>query len=87
MRYLTTLLANLVLGMLILGMSVTARGEEVSIRAGHFPNITHAQGVIGQANGWFEKALGENTKIDWKVFNAGPSAIKQCLPGSSILHI
>lgn len=81
MRYLTTLLANLVLGVLILGMSGTARGEEASIRAGHFPNITHAQGVIGQANGWFAKALGKDSKIDWKIFNAGPSAIEALFAG------
>ena len=47
----------------------------VVIRAGHFPNITHSQGVIGQANGWFEKAVAPDARVDWKVFNAGPSAI------------
>jgi NitT/TauT family transport system substrate-binding protein len=76
-----TLLADLALGLLFLGFAVIARGEEVIIRAGHFPNMTHPQGVIGQANGWFEKDLGENTKIDWKIFNAGPSAIEALFAG------
>ncbi len=82
MRYLSwTLLADLVLGVLIFGLAIIARGQEITLRAGHFPNITHAQAVIGQANGWFEKGLGENTKIDWKIFNAGPSAIEALFAG------
>jgi sulfonate transport system substrate-binding protein len=46
------------------------------IRVGAFPNITHAQPMIGKANGWFEKAIGPNAKIQWTSFNAGPSAIE-----------
>ncbi|HTD01344.1 MAG TPA: ABC transporter substrate-binding protein [Chthoniobacterales bacterium] len=51
------------------------------IRAGHFPNITHAQGVIAhalsrQGKGWFELRLGPDTKIEWFVYNAGPSAME-----------
>src|SRR5579872_5929847 len=49
--------------------------EEV-IRVGYFPNITHAQVLIGIANGQFQKALGENVRIESKVFNAGPSAVE-----------
>jgi len=54
---------------------------ETKIRVGHFPNITHAQGVIGhaltrQGRGWFEQRLGPETKIDWFVYNAGPSAME-----------
>ena len=46
------------------------------IRVGAFPNITHAQAMVGKANGWFEKAMGPSVKIEWKTFNAGPSAIE-----------
>lgn len=70
------LLTDLIVGLLFLTIGALAEDPTVTIRAGHFPNITHAQGVIGQAKGWFEKALGENTKVEWKVFNAGPSAIE-----------
>lgn len=45
------------------------------IRVGYFPNISHAQAVIGLGNGDFQKALG-NVKIETQVFNAGPSAIE-----------
>jgi NitT/TauT family transport system substrate-binding protein len=54
---------------------------ETRIRVGHFPNITHAQGVIAhalsrQGKGWFEQRLGADTKIEWFVYNAGPSAME-----------
>ena len=55
--------------------------EAITIRFGHFPNITHAQGVIAhgmsrQGKGWFEGRLGPNVKIEWFVFNAGPTAME-----------
>jgi NitT/TauT family transport system substrate-binding protein len=51
------------------------------IRFGHFPNITHAQGVIAhafsrQGKGWFEQRLGPNVEIQWFTYNAGPSAME-----------
>jgi len=54
---------------------------ETKIRVGHFPNITHAQGVIAHAlsrhgKGWFEERLGPDIKIEWFVYNAGPSAME-----------
>jgi NitT/TauT family transport system substrate-binding protein len=54
---------------------------ETVIRVGHFPNITHAHGVIahalsGQGKGWFEERLGPDVKIQWYVYNAGPSAME-----------
>jgi sulfonate transport system substrate-binding protein len=62
----------------IVTMGHVAAGE-TKIRIGHFPNITHAQGLIAhamsrQGNGWFERHLGGDTKIEWFVYNAGPSA-------------
>jgi len=52
------------------------------IRVGAFPNVTHAQAMIGKANGWFENALGPNVKIEWRSFNAGPSAIEALFAGA-----
>jgi NitT/TauT family transport system substrate-binding protein len=45
------------------------------LRIGYFPNINHAQAVIGLGNGDFQKKLGD-VKIETQVFNAGPSAIE-----------
>jgi NitT/TauT family transport system substrate-binding protein len=49
---------------------------------GAFPNITHAQAMAGKASGWFEKGLGPNVKIEWKTFNAGPSALEAMFAGA-----
>jgi len=60
--------------------TVSARAE-TTLRVGHFPNITHVQGLVAhnlsrQGKGWFEERLGPGVKIDWYVYNAGPSAIE-----------
>jgi NitT/TauT family transport system substrate-binding protein len=53
----------------------------VEVRAGHFPNITHAQPLVGKARGRFESALKGQATVSWKVFNAGPSAIEALFAG------
>lgn len=57
------------------------------LRVGYFPNVTHAQGVIGktltaQQKGWFEERLGPDIEIQWYAFNAGPSAMEAIFAGS-----
>ena len=59
-----------------------AQGEPIAIRVGAYPNITHAQAMVGKANGWFQKAMGPGVRIDWKTFNAGPSAIEALFAGA-----
>jgi NitT/TauT family transport system substrate-binding protein len=64
----------------IVAISSSARAETV-VRVGHFPNITHAQGLVAhnlsrQGKGWFEERLGPGTKVEWFVYNAGPSAME-----------
>ena len=56
--------------------------SQVTVRVGAFPNITHPQAMVGKANGAFEKAMGSNVKIEWKSFNAGPSAIEALFAGA-----
>ena len=60
----------------------SAFAQQITVRVGAFPNITHPQGMIGKANGSFDKALGPQVKIDWKSFNAGPSAIEALFAGA-----
>jgi NitT/TauT family transport system substrate-binding protein len=67
---------------------LSARAQEkTTIRFGHFPNITHAQGVIAhalsrQGKGWFEERLGPKVEIQWFTYNAGPSAMEAMFAGS-----
>src|SRR3974390_2202514 len=65
-----------------LSVSGWAQGNTTNIRVGAFPNITHAQAMVGKANGWFDKAMGPNVKIQWTSFNAGPSAIEALFAGA-----
>ena len=65
---------------ILLTLVAGVNGETV-IRVGHFPNITHAQGLVAhnlsrQGKGWFEERLGPGFKIEWFVYNAGPSAME-----------
>jgi len=76
-----------IVGMFLLWASLGAAQEKTTIRFGHFPNITHAQGVIAhalsrQGKGWFEKYLGPNVEIQWFTYNAGPSAMEAIFAGS-----
>lgn len=69
------------LSILLIAFTAVSLSAETKIRVGHFPNITHAQGVIGhalsrQGKGWFEQRLGGDTKVEWFVYNAGPSAME-----------
>jgi NitT/TauT family transport system substrate-binding protein len=50
-----------------------------TLRIGYFPNINHAQAVIGLGRGDFQKILGDNIEVKTQVFNAGPAAIEGLL--------
>src|SRR5512140_21218 len=78
-------LASLLAAILILVQPACA--EQAVIRVGFFPNVTHAQALIGrylsgQGKGWFEERLGPGIKIEWYAFNAGPSAMEAILARS-----
>ena len=80
-------IATFVLSILAAVMAAGPVSGETKIRVGHFPNITHAQGVIAhalsrQGKGWFEQRLGADTKIEWFVYNAGPSAMEAIFANS-----
>jgi len=72
---------TLLFGLFLL-INLTGWSEPVILRVGHFPNVTHAQGVIAHRNGWFEKRLGPDVKIQWFVYNAGPSAMEAIFANS-----
>src|SRR5882672_7615947 len=62
--------------LLIAASALHAQQKPTVLRVGYFPNITHAQALVGRANGQFEKSLGAGVQVEWKAFNAGPSAIE-----------
>jgi NitT/TauT family transport system substrate-binding protein len=73
------LLAAALLGLVLAAPSEAA--DALTIRVGHFPNVTHVQALVAhalsrQGKGWFEQRLGPDVKIDWFIYNAGPSAME-----------
>lgn len=81
----TTTIA-IIASFILLGTSLRAE-DTVTLRFGHFPNITHAQGLIAhalsrQGKGWFESRLGPGVGIQWFTYNAGPSAMEAMFAGS-----
>ncbi len=61
--------------------------DSTTLRIGHFPNITHAQALVAhaltrQGRGWLEERLGPGIRIEWFVYNAGPSAMEAIFAGS-----
>ncbi|HYR57503.1 MAG TPA: ABC transporter substrate-binding protein, partial [Chthoniobacteraceae bacterium] len=68
-------------------VSLSAARAQVAIRLGYFPNITHAQALVAsqlsrQGKGWFEARLGGGVKIEYYVYNAGPSAMEGIFTGA-----
>jgi NitT/TauT family transport system substrate-binding protein len=72
-------------GLLVLATAAAAQTQ--TLRVGHFPNITHVQALVAhhltrQGKGWFEERLGSGVKVDWYVYNAGPSAMEAIFANS-----
>src|SRR5207249_2071852 len=64
----------------VLSVARPAAAEQ-GIRIGYFPNITHAQPIVGLRKGFFQTALGPAVKITTRLFNAGPSEIEALFAG------
>lgn len=67
--------------LLAAALAATPAAAQTTLRIGHFPNITHVQALVAhnmsrQGKGWFEQRLGPGVRIEWYVYNAGPSAIE-----------
>lgn len=78
---------RLLLTFLVALSCVALAPAKTVLRVGYFPNITHAQGVIGAhgtkaGRGWFEARLGPEVEVQWFAFNAGPSAMEAIFAGS-----
>lgn len=57
------------------------QAELTQINVACFPNITHAQALLLKGQGSLEQAFGDDIKINWITFNAGPSEIEALFAG------
>src|SRR5688500_7754646 len=56
------------------GDTTDGGGEEVTLRLGYFPNVTHAPAVYGVEEGIFEEALGDSVTLETATYNSGTDA-------------
>lgn len=59
----------------------TGTTEKPQVRIGYFANLTHAQALVGQAQGAFDQAFGAENQVRWFQFNAGFSEVEALLAG------
>jgi len=65
LRFISVLLLVIAVVGSLAGCSVNnAKNEHTKVRIAYFPNITHAQALIGRAEGQFQQALGDATPIE-----------------------
>lgn len=57
-------------------------GGRVTLRLGHFPNLTHATPIVGVEKGFYAQQLGDNVTLEVKQFNAGPAAVEALFSGA-----
>ena len=56
--------------------------HENKIRIAYFPNIGHAIPIVGIEQGFFEQSLGNQTRIETRVFDSGPQVIESLFANS-----
>lgn len=69
----------LVLALALSGCSKERRAAGGPLRLAFFPNLTHAQALVGSADGTFSRAVGAPLSV--RQFNAGPAAMEALLAG------
>ncbi len=67
--------------------SATGAEEPVTLRVGFFPNLTHSPALAARQlerenADWHLAHLPPGSKVEWRSFNAGPSAIEALLAGA-----
>ncbi|AFU59571.1 ABC uptake transporter, substrate-binding protein [Candidatus Nitrososphaera gargensis Ga9.2] len=63
------------------GCNFSNFGQSDVLRIGYFPNINHAQAVIGLGRGDFQEAL-DGIEVRTQIFNAGPAVIEALNAGA-----
>lgn len=81
------LLPVLLTGCLLLAATAVARAEAEVLRVGFFPNLTHAPALAArqlerEGQDCHQAALPAGVKLEWRSFNAGPSAMEALLAGA-----
>jgi len=79
---LTGIVCAVLLSTLIASVNYNESLTEEKIRIAFFPNIGHAVPIIGMEKGFFENKIGDEIKIETKVFDSGPQVIESLFANS-----
>lgn len=79
-KILKFVLTGLMIGSIVLS-GCGAKKNENTVKIAYFPNITHSQALVLKNKGMVEEKLGEEMKVEWKSFNAGPAEIEALFAG------
>lgn len=71
----------------VLWLGALAAAEPVTLRIGFFPNLTHAPALAArqlerEGRPWYASRLPAGTTIEWRAYNAGPSAVEALFAGT-----
>ena len=67
---------------ILLGMMACTRDDRKNeVAIAYFDNITHGQALIMKNKKALENLLGEDIKVNWVAFNAGPAEVEACFAG------
>ena len=70
--------------LLVMGITLNSGDttHENKLRIAYFPNIGHAIPIVGMEKGFFEKSIGDEIKIETRIFDSGPQAIESLFANS-----
>ena len=78
----TGVIGVVLLSLLGITLSSTDDISEKKLRIAYFPNIGHAIPVVGMGAGFFEDKLGDEIKIETRIFDSGPQVIESLFANS-----
>ena len=86
MKFRSMILASITGVILLAVFGITLSDSDVShdtkLRIAYFPNIGHAIPIVGIENGFFQNSLGDQIRIETRVFDSGPQAIESLFANS-----
>lgn len=65
----------------LVGCGNSEKADSTEVNIGYFNNVTHAQALYMKAEGTLEETFGEDVKVNWTAFNAGPSEVEALFAG------
>lgn len=58
-----------------------SKKDDTAVNIGYFNNVTHAQALLLKSDQTLEKSFGDDIKVEWTAFNAGPAEVEALFAG------